>query len=315
MGVNEKHLSTEEVIEVLKYKSEASKGRYLSMYSSWYGGYVTDPSLMILPIDDHMVHRGDGIFEAFRLVKGELYDLEAHLDRLERSAKMIQIELPFPREQIRSRIMECARLADVKEAVLRLYVSRGPGGFGVNPYESVGSQLYIVATAFTPVSQDKRERGWRVMISQVPPKTGPYAQVKSCNYLPNALMKKESVDQGFDVAISMNSDGTVCEGATENIFIITKNGRLVAPKLDYTLQGTTLQKVMDLAREHLVPSGQLKEVVYGDLRVDDIKSAQEVALAGTTIGVFPVVEFDGTKIENGRPGPLSVKLQALLGFG
>ena len=114
---------------------------YHAMYSSWWDGIVVDPSLMVIAVDDHLVHRGDGVFEAFKFQDGAIYDLWAHLDRLETSAKAIYMELPFAKEVIAERIIEVVKAAKQSESTLRLYISRGPGGFDANPYESVGLSL------------------------------------------------------------------------------------------------------------------------------------------------------------------------------
>src|SRR5210317_266833 len=118
---------------------------YLAMYSSVLGGVVTDPFLMTIPVDDHMVHRGDGIFEAFKCVNGNIYNLTAHLERLERSARAVYLTLPASLEHITDLVIGTIRIAGARDCLIRLFVSRGPGGFTTNPYECPSSQIYIVA--------------------------------------------------------------------------------------------------------------------------------------------------------------------------
>ena len=143
-------LSTDKVLEVLRLKTAYANDKYLAMYSTWFGGVVTEPALMTVPVDDHMVHRGDGVFEAFRSRQGTLLEMDAHLDRLERSAGSLGIHLPHGREEIFRICVEMMNLAPGQDVLFRLYVSRGPGGFTTNPYECVASQLYIVMTLFKP---------------------------------------------------------------------------------------------------------------------------------------------------------------------
>src|SRR4051812_46961565 len=99
---------------------------YLGFYSSWLDGYFREPWAMLMPLDDHGFHRGDGVFEAARIHDGAYFDLRGHLERLKRSAAALGMELPKSLEEIQSICVELARLCDSKTGVLRLYVTRGP---------------------------------------------------------------------------------------------------------------------------------------------------------------------------------------------
>lgn len=122
-------LSFEDTIQHLQNLRPEHHTSYLSMYSSWYGGIVTDTALMLVPIDDHQFHRGDGIFEAFKCVRGNIYLLDAHLDRLQRSAELIDLTWPMSRNELQETIKETIRVANVSDCLIRLYISRGPGDF------------------------------------------------------------------------------------------------------------------------------------------------------------------------------------------
>lgn len=283
---------------------------YYAMYSSWLKGIVTDPLLMQVPVDDHIVHRGDGVFEAFRMMKSAFYDFRSHLKRLESSAGQIGIRLPYELSEIQEICKSTARAAKVEDALVRLFVSRGPGGFAANPYESYGSQLYVVFTKLTLPKEELYQKGVKLKTSQVPVKEPPFSQIKSCNYLQNVLMKKEAVDAGVDFTVSVNSSGVVYEGSTENIALISEQGDFLAPRFDYTLKGTTLSRVMTLAKDKL--KTDFKALELGDIQVKDLIRAREVFMVGTTLGVLPVTEFDGKTLGGGRPGPISQKLHALL---
>ncbi|MCB0363117.1 MAG: aminotransferase class IV [Bdellovibrionales bacterium] len=299
-----KILSTDEVLHRLSDKSVGKGQDYLAMYSSWYGGIIQDPALMLLPIDDHMVHRGDGVFEAFRSFSGRILEVEAHFDRLEASAKAIELALPMDRHQMHHLCLELLTLAPKAIDVLfRLYISRGPGSFTANPYESVGSQLYIVMSVFRSYPSHFYQRGARAGISSIPVKATPFSQIKSCNYLPNVLMKKEAIDRGLDFTLGFTSEGDLAEGSTENILLVTPHREVLAPLFDYTLRGTTLLRVMDLF-------GQAKQRDLGLVRVDftrlnrgHVGQASEIMMVGTTIGVLPGTEWEGRAVGSGSPGP------------
>ncbi len=301
-------LSASEFVQALA-KARTQPVSYRAMYSSWLGGIVTDPSLMIVPLDDHLVHRGDGIFEAFRIVDAAIYDLDGHMARLEKSAQAIALELPMSQAQIRDVIIETAETAGLTQGMVRLYISRGPGSFSPNPYESVGSQLYVVATEFKPTPEEVYAHGTRVMVSQVPAKENFYSQIKSCNYLPNVLMKKETVDAKMDFAVAVNAQQKICEGPTENICLLTKSNELRVPKFDYTLRGTTLLTLIELVKEHMP---QIRSVEFADLTVADFKNAKEAFMVGTTLEVLPIREFAGQLINERPADGYGVEMRRLL---
>jgi branched-chain amino acid aminotransferase len=304
-------LSFQEAVHRLQNLHLEHQNSYLAMYSTWYGGIVTDPALMLVPIDDHMVHRGDGIFEAFKCVQGNIYLLDAHLDRLQRSAELIDLAWPMGRSELQGAVVQTIQAGNEQNSLVRLYISRGPGDFSPNPYASIGSQLYIVATTLCTPDPSLREKGCSLALSKIPLKPGIFSTVKSCNYLPNALMKKEAMDLGVDYTLGLDEYGHLAEGATENLGIVTRNHELLVPKFDRILRGTTLIRAMHLAQE-LVHAGELREVKETDLSTEDIASAREVIIFGTTMDALPVVTFQGQKINAGIPGPISRSLYELL---
>lgn len=284
---------------------------YYAMYSSLYDGIVTDPALMLLPLDDHMVHRGDGVFEALKLVDGRLYNLQAHLERLAQSAQAIALSLPQPLDVIRDLAVETARAGERRNGTLRIFAARGPGGFSVNPYECPAAQLYVIVTAAGTPFMQAHPAGARLRTSAVPAKVGAMAAIKNCNYVPNVLMKKEAIDAGVDFTVGFDERGYMTEGATENVGIVSRDGRLLFPMPDRILAGTTMLRVVELA-ERLVADGRLADVTCADLRRTDLLSAQEMVLTGTTINVTAAVEFDGQPVGDGKPGPVWQALSDLL---
>jgi branched-chain amino acid aminotransferase len=284
---------------------------YFAMYSSVYGGIVTDPVLMLLPMDDHLAHRGDGIFEVFKCVGGALYNLGDHLDRLEESARGLQLGLPVARRELERTVVETVRAGERRDCTVRVFVSRGPGGFSVNPYECPAPQLYVVVGALGEPFMQLHPGGARVRRSAVPAKTGTMAVIKSCNYAPNALMKKEAVDAGVDFVAGFDEHDHLTEGATENLGIVSADGRLLFPRPEHILHGTTMRRVMDLAREHL-RGRAVADVGWADIGREDMVAARELLITGTTVNVAAGVEFDGRPVGDGRPGPVWRELSVLL---
>ena len=173
---------------------------YYAMYSSWWDGITTDPNLMVVPVDDHMVHRGDGLFETFKCMDGAIYNLDAHLARLEGGARTIALELPWSRADIRRIVGAVLQAGGRRDGLVRIFASRGPGGHSANPYECPRPLLMVLAIRLPPPFMELHPEGAKVGVSGVPHKDGFFAQVKSVNYLPNVLMKKQAVDAGVEEA-------------------------------------------------------------------------------------------------------------------
>jgi branched-chain amino acid aminotransferase len=284
---------------------------YLAMYSSVLGGVVTHPFLMTIPLDDHMVHRGDGIFEAFKCVHGNIYNLQRHLERLERSARAVYLKLPATLEQITDLVVGTIRVAAARDCLIRLFVSRGPGGFTTNPYECPSSQLYIVVCRPSILPEEQYKQGVAIKTSSIPIKKSYFANIKSCNYLPNVLMKKEAVDAGVQYTVSIDENGFLGEGSTENIGLVTQDLVLKFPQFSRILKGTTVTRAAELARS-LVGKGELKQVIFEDLTLNEAYTAAEILLFGTTFDILPAVVFDGHPIGAGSPGRVFQLVHELL---
>jgi branched-subunit amino acid aminotransferase/4-amino-4-deoxychorismate lyase len=284
---------------------------YYAMFSSLLGGIVTDPLLMQVPVDDHLVHRGDGVFETIKCVNGSLYLLLEHLDRLRASATAIGLACPWTREALVDITRQTVRAGKHPDCLIRILLSRGPGSLGVNPYDCPHPGLYILAHELKPSFMALHPGGARVAISRIPVKPSFFATIKACNYLPNALMKKEAVDLGVDFTVAFDEQGALAEGATENAGILTAEGDLRVPKPDRILAGTTMHRVLELARP-LVESGLLRSVGVGAISRVDISRAREIFIFGTTPDVTAVVEFEGHPVGDGTPGPVARELGARL---
>jgi branched-subunit amino acid aminotransferase/4-amino-4-deoxychorismate lyase len=287
------------------------QSNYYAMYSSAFGGIVTDPRVMLVPMDDHLVHRGDGVFETVKLVRSRIYMLREHIARLFASADRISLKAPGTADEIAGIIRETARASGQTDALIRILLSRGPGSLGVNPYDCPSPGLYVMVHKLLPSFMDAHPGGARVRSSAIPVKPGFFANAKTCNYLPNVLMKKEAVDAGVDFTISFDERGHVAEGATENIGVLTKRRELLVPKVDRILAGTTMLRVLDLAREKLL-GPYLDLVDHAELNRKHLHQAAEVFIFGTTPDVTAVVEFDGKPIGKGKPGPIFGMLGDLL---
>lgn len=302
-------LTTDQILERVRQRP-ATEGLLL-MYSTWLGGWTRDAALMVAPVDDHQFHRGDGVFEAIKFVDGAVYLLDAHLDRLERSSQALSLPWPMPRSELRDILLTGAREAGRGDGILRLFLSRGPGQFSPNPYDSVGAQIYLIVTEMKRPSSAAVEKGVKIGLSEVPVKEARFAQVKSCNYLANVLMKKEAVDRKLDFVVGVESDGWLTESATENFVWVDNEGFLRRPGPDRILAGTTMLRAFELSAP-LVSEGLLKGAAPGRLRRDQLSGCREMMMIGTTLDVLSVTECEGRPVGDGRPGPVAKRLREIL---
>ena len=305
-----KTLARDEAIARLQDAVHAKASNFYAMYSSVLGGIVTDPALMVLPLDDHMVHRGHSVFDTATLTGGMLYQLDPHLDRLLRSAELARVPLPFPREELRQIILDTAAASRQREGSVRYWLSAGPGGFGLGPAECVGSSFYVIVFNQELYPASYYTDGMKVITSNIPIKPPLFARIKSTNYLPNVLVVLEAKDRSADNGIFIDQRGMVAESSNMNVAFVTKDRVFRHPVFDAILSGITIQRVLQFA-ERLVQQGDLKEIRLADVSVNEGREAAEMMLIGSSIKIAPVVEWDGRPIGDGKPGPIAKKLLQL----
>jgi len=300
-------LTRDEAIARLQDAVHAKASNFYAMYSSALGGIVTDPALMVLPLDDHMVHRGHSVFDTATLTGGMLYQLDPHLDRLLRSAELARVPLPFPREELRQIILDTAAASRQREGSVRYWLSAGPGGFGLGPAECVGSSFYVIVFNQELYPASYYTDGMKVITSNIPIKPPLFARIKSTNYLPNVLVVLEAKDRSADNGIFIDQRGMVAESSNMNVAFVTKDRVFRHPVFDAILSGITIQRVLQFA-ERLVQQGDLKEIRLADVSVNEGREAAEMMLIGSSIKIAPVVEWDRRPIGDGKPGPIAKKL-------
>ncbi|KAK9683728.1 hypothetical protein RND81_10G160900 [Saponaria officinalis] len=303
-------LSCEEAIERYRWSRGGQKcSEMLAMYSSVFGGITTDPAAMLIPIDDHLVHRGHGVFDTALIFDGHLYELDQHLDRFLKSAKMAKIKLPFDENTIWSVLIQTVSASKCTQGSLRYWLSSGPGDFHLSPSRSSRPAFYAV------VLQDKfllaRREGIKVITSSVPIKPPIFATIKSVNYLPNVLSKMEAEEKGCSASIWLDSLGFVAEGPNMNVAFVTSEKELVMPRFKNVLKGCTANRVLILARE-LLRKGVLRRVSVRDVTVEEGKNAEEMMLIGSGVAVTPVIQWDDQVIGDGREGPIAGALLDLI---
>lgn len=304
-------LTADEVLAHLKALRSRQPVNYWAFYSSQLGGIVTDPALMVLPFDDHMVHRGHGIFDTAGLVDGRIYDLEAHLDRFLLSAERSKLRLPGSRDDLRDIIVKTTAASGRRDGSIRYWLSSGPGSLELTP--AAGAEPGFFVMVFAGLSYPERwyAEGLKVMTTTYPIKAPLYAITKATNYLPNVLMQMEAKAAGFDNGVFIDLDGNVGESSNMNVAFVSRNGVLAHPKFDHILAGCTSLRLLQLA-ESLREQGVIKGIEVRDIPVAEARVSREMLLLGSSVKVAPIVQWDEQVIGDGKPGPVFKGLLRLL---
>lgn len=277
----------------------------LAFYDHRIGVIGTDPTLMLMPWDDHLVHRGDGVFESLKYVGRKLYQLDAHLRRMRVSCQAIHLEPPCTWDELREAVIEVAAAGNEPDGLIRILIGRGPGGFGIDPFESPVQSLYIVAYRKHSRPETYFDKGVTAFRTSIPAKQAWMATVKTTNYLPNVLMKREAVMKRMDFPFCFDDHGFLAEGATENVALVDDRGRLVIPEFTNALAGTTLMRAVDLVKGDM-------EIVFKGVTEDEIFAAREVMMVGTSFDCIGVVRYNGKPIHDAKPGPVARRIRQLL---
>lgn len=267
------------------------------------GKWVEEGEVAVHP-EDRGYNFGDGIYEVVRIYKGKMYQWDAHLTRLFRSAREIKMELPWTADELSTlaqQLLEKNNITKDVDATLYLQVSRG----------------------ISPRVHDIPEKTEPVLMAFARPKARPLADmkkgmtaqliedirwlrcdIKTLNLLGAVLVKQYAKDAGAQDSI-LHRNGIVTECSSANVFAV-KNGALYTHQADYMiLHGITRQVVIDLAKENGIP---VHEEAF---TTDFLKQADEVFLTSTTAEIMPLVSVDGQPVGTGAVGPLSLKLQDL----
>ena len=267
------------------------------------GKYFDEKSAKISVLDHGLLY-GDGIFEGIRAYHGRVFRLKEHIDRLFYSAKAILLNIPRSHAEMMQAVVETCRRNRLRNGYVRLVVTRGPGGLGLNPRGCKAPSVIIIADKIQLYPAELYERGLDIIT--VPTTRNLHSAlnpaIKSLNYLNNILAKIEANNGGCEEAIMLNSEGYVAECTGDNVFII-KAGQMCTPPLSAgALYGITRSVVMDMAREASIPVSEPNLTRY------DLFNADECFLTGTGAELISVVKIDGRVIGAGKPGPVTKSL-------
>ena len=275
----------------------------------WFDGQMVDWQSANTHLLTHTLHYGLGVFEGVRAYdtdKGpSIFRLQDHTDRLFRSASTVNMAIPFSKEEINSAHEIVIKANNLKEAYIRPMCFYGSGGMGLR---ADNLQVHTMVAAWewpSYMEPEAREKGIKVKLSTYKRQVrNPVSNSKvNGNYVHSIVALNEALDNGFDEALMLDSEGYVAEGSGENFFIV-KDGVLYSPDLDSCLDGITRRTILDLARELEIPF-KVKKLI-----VDDVLNADESFFSGTAAEVVPINSLDGESIGSGSRGPITEKLQS-----
>ncbi len=292
-------------VEKLLKSPRSGAANVTAFYEHRMGAICKDPRFLLVPLDDHMVHRGDAIFESLSFLQGRIVQLDAHIERMKNSAARLELAPPCSWQELRSLILEVARAGNEPCGGLKLLLGRGCGGLGVDPGECPESSLYIVATKSRSLPESFWQKGLTAARSSIPAKQEWLAQIKSTNYLANALMAQEARQKGVDLTFSFDERGCLAEAAIANVAMVDGQGRLLMPEFRYALPGTTALRAAELAKSFM-------PVILTDITEEILDKASEILVLGTTCECVAVTHYNGKPVGDGRPGPMADRLRHLL---
>ncbi|MEW6570636.1 MAG: branched-chain-amino-acid transaminase [Nitrospirota bacterium] len=250
----------------------------------------------VISVFDHGFLYGDGIFETMRVYDGVIFKLDEHIQRLCRSASLIGLSIPIKSDALKISIYETLIANNLRDAYVRLTVSRGQGSIGLDPALCTEPSIIIIAEKLREYPRTFYQNGISIIIAGTKRnlKEAINPQIKSLNFLNSILAKIEAIKSGVYEALMLNVNEEITEGTISNVFFY-REGVLCTPSLECgILDGITRNTVLDIA---------LRE----DLRVredrffrEDIYTAEEVFITNTTLEVLPVSMVDGRRYKVGR---------------
>ncbi len=260
----------------------------------------------------HTLHYGYGVFEGIRCYRTKngpaIFRLRDHMLRLQRSAEIVGMELPYSVEEL----MEAAKLTvrenGLEECYIRPIAYCGYGVMGLNP---TGAPVRVAVAAWewgTYLGERGLREGVRVKISsyrRIHPSILPPQAKLVANYANSILAKLEAVRSGYDEALMLNLSGNVSEGPGENLFIVEGGVLITPPVSECALPGITRDSVMEIARREGM------SVREEPVPLDRLYRAEEAFFTGTAAEITPIREVDGRPIGEGKRGRITARLQEL----
>lgn len=270
----------------------------------YLNGNLVEKQQATVSVFDHGLLYGDGVFEGIRSYDCLVFKLKEHIDRLYDSAQAILLAIPMKKEAMAKAVIETLKANKLRDAYIRVVVTRGEGDLGLDPRKCKAPTVFIIADKIVLYPKALYEKGLSIVTvatrRNIPEALNP--QIKSLNYLNNILAKIEAINAEVEEALMMSADGYVAECTGDNIFAVKEGALLTPPKAVGVLAGITREAVLALSSKIGLKTKEALMTRY------DLVNAQEVFLTGTAAEIIPVVKIDGRTIGNGAPGKSTLHL-------
>lgn len=270
----------------------------------YLNGKLLESTQAKISIFDHGLLYGDGVFEGIRAYDCLIFKLKEHIERLYASAQSIKLDIPITKRKMSDEVIITLRANKLKDAYIRLVVTRGIGDLGLDPRKCKEPTIFIITDKIALYPEQMYKKGMEIITvatrRNIPESLNP--QIKSLNYLNNILAKIEAINAGVEEAVMLNEQGFVAECSGDNIFIIKDKKLLTPPAYAGLLEGITRNAVLDLAVKVGLVAQEKMFTRY------DLYNAQEVFLTGTAAEIIPVVKIDGRTISEGKPASFTIEL-------
>lgn len=270
----------------------------------YLNGKLVPAAEAVVSVYDHGFLYGDGVFEGIRVYNRKVFKLNEHIARLYSGARAVAIEIPMAQEQFVENVLEVVRTNEVVDGYIRVTLSRGVG-LGLDPRVCKKPTIVIMTDKLSLYPEEMYRNGLEVttVSTRVPPAQSLEPRIKSLGkYICNIMAKLEANRVNAGEGLMLNCEGYVAEATGDNIFIIKEGKIYTPPTAAGILEGITRNTVIDLAREDGM------EVIEKMMTLFDVYTADECFLTGTAAEVIPVVNVDGRRIGEGKPGEITNKL-------
>jgi len=271
----------------------------------WFNGEVVPARHASVSVFDRGFLLGDGVYETLRARAGRIFRWLRHRERLERSLAAAAIAPTWPLSILEDAIHRCLEANTLKEARIRLTVSRGEGHPGLDIHGEEGPPTVAVAASlWKPLSAERYQEGVSAIVPRIR-QTGREnldPTLKSISRIHLVLARLEASQRGAHEAILLGSGDEVTEGTSSNVFLV-RQGKLFTPPLQAgILEGVTREAVLETARAQRIPCDETR------LTQGDLEAADEIFLTNTSWGALPVTRLDGKAVGSGRVGPVAADL-------
>jgi branched-chain amino acid aminotransferase len=261
----------------------------------------------VIPVFDHGLLYGDGVFEGIRIYNRKIFRLRQHIQRLFDSCKAIALDPQMGLEEMEKAVVHTVAVNKKENGYIRLVVTRGDGPLGIDPSPCLKARVIIIVGDITLYPQENYTKGIKVCTStyrRIPADCFD-VRIKSLNYLNNVLAKIEARRNGCLESILLNTSGHVAECTGDNIFIVKNSSILTPAATEGALEGITRNMIMEIAQKAGIETRETTMTRF------DLYTADECFLTGTAAEVIPVIDIDGRIIGGGKPGVVTCKLITL----